>query len=97
MERRLAQHPAVARVALTVLDRGERQAVAAAIVLTPAGAAELEPSGSLALQAALRRYLSAYFDPVLAPRAFHFADGLPTDAQGKVTSVELARLFTTID
>lgn len=97
MERRLAQHPAVARVALTVLDRGDRQAVAAAIVLTPAGATELKASGSLALQAALRRYLSAYFDPVLAPRAFHFADALPTDAQGKVTRIALARLFTIVD
>ena len=93
MEARLLQHPDVAEAALTAVETRGDSRVAAAVVLSPAGLARLAGIGRRALGGDLAAHLAPYWDRVLVPRLWRFVERLPEDAQGKVATAALARLF----
>lgn len=93
MEKDLAQHPAVAEVALLVLPQASEQRVHAAVVLSEIGRASLVREGRRALGRALAGFLSARWDAVLLPRVWRTVDALPRNPQGKLPIASLAALF----
>ena len=93
MEKDLAQHPAVAEVALLVLLQASEQRVHAAVVLSEIGRASLVREGRRALGRALAGFLSARWDAVLLPRVWRTVDALPRNPQGKLPIASLAALF----
>jgi 3-hydroxymyristoyl/3-hydroxydecanoyl-(acyl carrier protein) dehydratase len=93
MEKDLAQHPAVAEVALLVLPQASEQRVHAALVLSESGRGILIREGRRALGRALAGHLSARWDAVLLPRVWRFVDALPRNPQGKLPIAALAALF----
>jgi acyl-coenzyme A synthetase/AMP-(fatty) acid ligase len=94
MESQLRGHPFVSEVALLALEKQEGEPrVAAAVVLSEPGRAELAAQGRRAVSARLGDDLAASWDRVLLPRAFRYVDALPRDAQGKVTQALLRDLF----
>jgi acyl-coenzyme A synthetase/AMP-(fatty) acid ligase len=97
MEKDLAQHPAVAEVALLVLSRAGEQRVHAAIVLSEVGRALLVEKGRRSLGRLLSAHLSARWDAVLLPRVWRYADALPRNPQGKLPQASLAALFEPCD
>ena len=93
MEKDLAQHPAVAEVALLVLPQASEQRVHAALVLSESGRGILIRDGRRALGRAFAGHLSARWDAVLLPRVWRFVDALPRNSQGKLPIAALAALF----
>ena len=93
MEKDLAQHPALAEVALLVLPRASELRVHAAVVLTETGRAILVREGRRALGRSLADFLAARWDAVLLPRVWRYVDALPRSAQGKLPQASLAALF----
>jgi acyl-coenzyme A synthetase/AMP-(fatty) acid ligase len=93
MEKDLAQHPAVAEVALLVLPQASEQRVHAAVVLSEIGRGILIRQGRRALGRALAGSLSARWDAVLLPRVWRYVDALPRSPQGKLPLASLAALF----
>ena len=90
MESRLREHPAVAEVALVLVDGPGEPRVAAVVVPTAAGRALYASGGRRALGRELSEHLARDFDRVLLPRAWRVVDALPRNAQGK-TSVRALR------
>jgi acyl-coenzyme A synthetase/AMP-(fatty) acid ligase len=91
MESRLREHPAVADVALVLMEDGPGEPrVAAVVVPTAEGRALHAAGGRRAVGRELAEHLARDFDRVLLPRAWRVADALPRDAQGK-TSVRALR------
>lgn len=91
MESRLREHPAVADVALVLMEDGPGEPrVAAVVVPTAEGRALHAAGGRRAIGRELAEHLARDFDRVLLPRAWRVADALPRDAQGK-TSVRALR------
>jgi len=80
-----------ARVVTMELDVGVR--VAAAVVLSDDGQAQLDAYGRSVLGSALRRHLADAIDPVALPRRWGFLGALPCNAQGKTTEVMLREVF----
>jgi acyl-coenzyme A synthetase/AMP-(fatty) acid ligase len=82
MEKDLAQHPAVAEVALIVLPQASEQRVHAAVVLSEIGRDLLIREGRRALGRTLAGFLSARWDAVLLPRVWRTVDALPRNRRG---------------
>jgi 3-hydroxymyristoyl/3-hydroxydecanoyl-(acyl carrier protein) dehydratase len=93
MEKDLAQHPAVAEVALLVLPQASELRVHAAVVPTEIGRGILIREGRRALGRALAGHLAARWDAVLLPRVWRYVDALPRNPQGKLPLAALAALF----
>ena len=93
MEKDLAQHPAVAEVALLVLPQASQPRVHAAVVLSEIGRGGLVREGRRALGRALAAFLAARWDAVLLPRVWRYLDALPRSPQGKLPLASLAALF----
>ncbi len=83
MESRLREHPAVADVALVLVEGAGEPRVAAVVVPTPAGRELNASGGRRALSRELSEHLARDFDRVLLPRVWRVTDALPRDAQGK--------------
>ncbi|MGH8050058.1 MAG: AMP-binding protein [Arenimonas sp.] len=77
---------------LTVLP-GQRERLAAFVVLASAGKEVLLAKGKLAVVNQLRSALETSVDPIAIPRHWRFLDAMPTDAQGKTSQRMLAELF----
>lgn len=92
MERRLAEHPAVAEARLQLLQ-GRREEVGAVVVATDQGRERLEREGRLPLNRALRDHLAPWFEAPLLPRRWRYVEALPRNAQGKVTAEDLQALL----
>ena len=94
MEQRLSEHPAVDRVALTVVEPGGamRRRLLAALIVPAAG--EPVPVRHRDLEQVLRRYLAAHYERVMIPRRFVFVEALPVDAQGKLPQLSVMSLLS---
>lgn len=72
---------------------GRRRILAAVIILSPKGQAELARVGKSAFSQSLRAKLSEAFERVTLPRRWRFVTHLPVNAMGKTTDSALAALF----
>ncbi|NVD71135.1 AMP-binding protein [Duganella sp. BJB1802] len=81
------------RIVLCEPGAGERQRLAAFIVPTPAGRAQLDAEGKPAFNARLRAVLAAVVDAVALPRRWRYLDQMPVNAQGKTTLAALLALL----
>lgn len=91
-EQRLADHPWLDAAALLVLP-ARRDTLCAVVALSAQGRAQLAALGKLATQQALRRYLTAWYEPVLLPRRWRFVDVLPQTERGKPDRAAMPGLF----
>jgi acyl-CoA synthetase (AMP-forming)/AMP-acid ligase II len=82
-----------ARVLLCPQAAGERQALAAFVVLSAAGRAQLQANGKQAVNRQLRTQLAAVVETVALPRRWRYLDQLPVNAQGKTTHAQLLALL----
>ena len=81
----LARHPAVAESAVFgIPHRHLGEEIAVAVRLVPASAVTSEE---------LKQFLFDRVAPHKIPRLWHFVDGFPTNANGKIQKFELRRLF----
>ncbi|TCS35557.1 acyl-coenzyme A synthetase/AMP-(fatty) acid ligase [Paucimonas lemoignei] len=92
METRLRQSALVAE-ARVVVAAGNRDRVAAFVVLSTAGRDELVKQGKLALNLFLREWLAECIERVALPRSWRYLDALPVNAQGKTTQADLMALL----
>ncbi|HWU97896.1 MAG TPA: AMP-binding protein [Oxalicibacterium sp.] len=83
----------VARVVVCDEAVGQRQRLAAFVVLSDDGKRVLEGNGKLALNGQLRNVLSGTIEPVALPRRWRYLDQMPTDAQGKTSRAALLALL----
>ncbi len=77
----------------TIRAESQRDALHAAVVLTPAGRELLFTKGKAALLEPLKTHLKRSLPAVALPRRWRFVDQLPADPQGKVTVACLRTLF----
>jgi acyl-coenzyme A synthetase/AMP-(fatty) acid ligase/3-hydroxymyristoyl/3-hydroxydecanoyl-(acyl carrier protein) dehydratase len=82
-----------ARVLLCDEVAGQRQRLAAFIVLSPQGRDLLDETGKRALNQQLRDLLQDTIEPVAWPRRWRYLQQMPTDAQGKTTRALLLALL----
>lgn len=82
-----------ARVIVCPEHAGGRQALAAFVVLTPAGKALHEASGKAALNKHFREVLAHAVEAVALPRRWRYLELMPVDAQGKTTHAQLLALL----
>jgi acyl-CoA synthetase (AMP-forming)/AMP-acid ligase II len=82
-----------ARVLLCPQADGERQALAAFVVLSGAGDALLADGGKPALNRHLRAQLAGVVEAVALPRRWRYLDRMPVNAQGKTTHAQLLALL----
>ncbi|UUZ48391.1 hypothetical protein LP420_37120 [Massilia sp. B-10] len=82
-----------ARVALCHEVAGERQALAAFVVLTPEGRALLDAHGKSAMNRRLRASLAGVVEAVALPRRWRYLDQMPINAQGKTPQALLLSLL----
>jgi len=88
---------AEARVILCDAVAGERQRLAALVVLMPQGRELLTQQGKTALNARLRDVLAATVEAVALPRRWRYIEQMPVNAQGKVTLAALQALLDSDD
>ena len=74
-------------------EGGQRQSLAAFVVLTEEGAALLEAGGKNAVNTRLRTLLAASVETVALPRRWRYLARLPVNAQGKTTQALLLALL----
>jgi acyl-CoA synthetase (AMP-forming)/AMP-acid ligase II len=79
--------------ARVLMLEGERQRVAAFVVLSDRGRRKLAGAGKLTTDRALRNLLKESIEPAGLPRIWRYLDALPVNAQGKTTYAELTALF----
>jgi acyl-coenzyme A synthetase/AMP-(fatty) acid ligase len=77
--------------ALTLPDR--KGALAAVVVLSPAGAAQLAAMGAFRFGRQLRSSLADRLEPIERPKHWRFVATMPTDAQGKRRLSDLRAQF----
>lgn len=77
--------------ALTLPDR--RDALAAVVALTEAGAAQLRTEGAFRLSRHLRAAVAETLEPPERPKHWRFVEAIPTDSQGKRVLSGLRALF----
>lgn len=92
MEARLIAHPLV-KSAVVVPVAGTRRAIVGALIVPSEDGKTALATDRRAVSMALRQHLSAWYDPVLLPRRWRFADTLPYDERGKLPQVTLTALF----
>lgn len=92
LERQLAALPEVAQARVLVLPQTRTQ-LAAVVVPSASGAAQLAANGRRAFARVLHDALASAQDAVARPRRWRFVDALPMNAQGKVREADLRALF----
>lgn len=70
-----------------------RQVIGAVVILTDEGNRKLEEVGKRGLNIILQKYLLQYFEPVVIPRKWRFAQEININSQGKILDAELKELF----
>ncbi|MGZ3236313.1 MAG: AMP-binding protein [Burkholderiaceae bacterium] len=99
IEKQLINSSLVEEARVLVIDgtEGQRQRIAAFIVLTAEGKSCFAEIGKLALNRKLRSWLSACVEIVALPRSWRYLDALPINAQGKTTSAALMALLDEVN
>lgn len=92
IESQLLASPLVREARVLVVD-GNRQRIAAFVVLSPEGCNLLAKKGKLAVNRLLREWLSRSVERVALPRLWRYPDALPVNAQGKITHADLMALL----
>lgn len=92
VERVLHSHPWVLEAAAIIIQR-QRPSLAVVVVLDPASQAEWAVKDKRGLVHVLRQHLATLFDPVLLPRYWRFPAALPRNDSGKLSTVNLSKLF----
>jgi acyl-coenzyme A synthetase/AMP-(fatty) acid ligase/3-hydroxymyristoyl/3-hydroxydecanoyl-(acyl carrier protein) dehydratase len=72
---------------------GQRQRIAAFIVLSEEGKKKLTESGKLAMNTLLRDVLAGTIEPIALPRRWRYLEQMPVDSQGKTTRAALVALL----
>lgn len=93
LEAALRASPLVVEARLMLDDSTPRACLAAFVVLAPAGRAQLQARGKLAMNRTLRALLAADAEAVALPRRWRYLDQMPVNAQGKTTHAALAALL----
>ncbi len=92
IEKLLMASPLV-QLARAIAVDGRRQRVAAFVVPSERGGAELGALGRRGFTRLLRRLLDESIDPVAMPRLWRFLEALPVNAQGKTSHADLLALL----
>ncbi|RQO37122.1 AMP-binding protein [Herminiimonas sp. KBW02] len=97
IEALLVASPCVSEVNVVVCDEvsGQRQRLAAFIVLSEHGLSVLADQGKLALNHHLRDLLVGNIEPVAIPRRWRYLEQMPVNAQGKTTRALLLSMLDT--
>lgn len=74
-------------------DASAREILAAFVVPTACGRAQLDAAGKGAFSKALRGLLAASTEAVVMPRRWRYLDQMPTNAQGKISQASLLALL----
>jgi 3-hydroxymyristoyl/3-hydroxydecanoyl-(acyl carrier protein) dehydratase len=85
--------PGVADAAALGVAAGGGEQLAAVLVLTPAGGAELAAAGAFRYSRELRKRLSVALEPAERPKRWRFVGRMPANAQGKRVLADLVGLF----
>jgi acyl-coenzyme A synthetase/AMP-(fatty) acid ligase/3-hydroxymyristoyl/3-hydroxydecanoyl-(acyl carrier protein) dehydratase len=95
IEALLLASPYVSEVNIVVCDEvsGQRQRLAAFIVLSGHGKSMLADKGKLALNHQLRDLLVGNIEPVAIPRRWRYLEQMPVNAQGKTTRALLLSML----
>ncbi|KVO87843.1 AMP-binding protein [Burkholderia ubonensis] len=93
LEARIVRHDFVEQAAATVVEGASRARVGVVAVLSEAGRHALRADGRVAVAAALRHALGAYFDAAALPRHWRFRRAMPFDARGKLPAAAIAAAF----
>lgn len=95
IETLLTASPLVADVRVLACDEqsGQRQRLAAFVVLTVAGKRQLEAGGKPALNRHFRTLLVDTVQAIALPRRWRYPERMPLDAQGKTTRAALLALL----
>lgn len=95
IEALLAASPLVSALRVLVCEAGpgQRQRLAAFVVLSEQGRALLDAIGKPGMNHQLRDLLHGAVEPVALPRRWRYLDRMPLDAQGKTTSAQLFALL----
>jgi 3-hydroxymyristoyl/3-hydroxydecanoyl-(acyl carrier protein) dehydratase len=92
VERQLEQLPQVTQARALVLP-GNREILAACVVLSPAGDQQLNAEGRTSITKTLRTQLADRLEKTALPKRFRFLDEMPMNAQGKTRIADLAAHF----
>jgi len=95
MEQHLLESPWVSDAYAMMIGRLNRDVVAAVVALNRDGLRMLETGGRKALIEHLRAILGQWFDSVVLPRKWLFANTIPLTAQGKIDKHLLTQLVAT--
>jgi acyl-coenzyme A synthetase/AMP-(fatty) acid ligase len=94
LEAALEASPLVGQARLLLDESAPRACLAAFVVLSPQGRAQLAAQGKLAVNRVLRTMLSASAEAVALPRRWRYLDAMPVNAQGKTTHAALVALLS---
>jgi acyl-coenzyme A synthetase/AMP-(fatty) acid ligase len=72
---------------------GQRERLAAVVILSAVGKKILQAKGKLSIVSELRAHLDGVIDPIAIPRHWRFLENMPCDNQGKTSQRLLAELF----
>lgn len=95
IENSLSNNSSVHECKMLVLA-GQRERLAAVVVLNAEGDRDLQANGKLAVVNRLRKALETSVDPIAIPRHWRFLEAMPVDSQGKTSQRVLAELFRLI-
>lgn len=93
IEQRLCQNGWVTDAATIVQTQGERQIIAAVVVLSVEGQKTLAETGAGKFKLALRQRLRSWLEPIAIPRQWRFVGEIPQNAQGKRQHQAIKALF----
>lgn len=93
IERRLGESPLVVEARALAIPVGVGLRVAAVVVPSPEGRAQLAARGRRAFNEALRAWLVDTVERIALPRRWRYVDALPENALGKTTEASLTALF----
>jgi acyl-coenzyme A synthetase/AMP-(fatty) acid ligase len=95
IEALLAASPLVEAVRIVLCDEtpGQRQQLAAFVVVSELGRQCLSDSGKLTLNRNLRALLAGLIEPVACPRRWRYLEQMPINAQGKTTRAMLLAML----